>query len=466
MLLRALAERISEVTCEGLPVQAVEVAKQGILDTVGVTLAGAQDQTTAVVATALRRTAAPGPALIFGTSDHVDVLNAALINGTASHALDFDDCSNTLGGHPSAPILPALWAIAPGSSGKAFIAAYAAGFECETRFARAVNFHHYEKGWHPTATLGTFGSAAACAHLLALNVEQTATALALAASMASGIKANFGTMAKPFHVGHTTRNGLLAALLAKEGMTANIGALEHGQGFFAVYNGAGNFKPERLIENWGDPFDLVDPGIAFKRHPCCGSTHPAVDAMLYMRETHRLSPERVAKVESWTHPRRLQHTDRSNPQSGLDGKFSIQYVLARALAHGIVSMEHFSDEAVRDPATRALMTRVQSAPDPAAKSDTGDHFYCRLQITTTAGETFEHFVDRPVGRDRDHPLPAGALEAKFRDCTKIVLDDAAVETVLNRCLALETVKDVSEVLDAIAAGVKAPAVAARSRAYA
>jgi 2-methylcitrate dehydratase PrpD len=419
-----------------------------------------------VVASALRKTAAPGPALIFGTSDHVDVLNAALINGTASHALDFDDCSNTLGGHPSAPILPALWAIAPGSSGKAFIAAYAAGFECETRFARAVNFHHYEKGWHPTATLGTFGSAAACAHLLALNVEQMATALALAASMASGIKANFGTMTKPFHVGHTTRNGLLAALLAKEGMTANAGALEHGQGFFAVYNGAGNFKAERLLENWGNPFDLVDPGIAFKRHPCCGSTHPAVDAMLHMHEAHRLTPECVVKVESWTHPRRLQHTNRPNPQSGLDGKFSIQYVLARALAHGIVSMAHFSDDAVRDPATRALMTRVQSLPDPAAESETTDHFYCRLKITTTAGESFEHFVDRPIGRDRDHPLPAGALEAKFRDCAKTVLDAKAVEALLGQCLALEKVADVSGVLDVIAAGVTPPALAPRSRAYA
>jgi 2-methylcitrate dehydratase PrpD len=466
MLLRALAERISEVTYDALPLEAIEVAKRGILDTVGVTLAGAQDEATAAVASALRKTAAPGPALIFGTSEHVDVLNAALINGTASHALDFDDSSNTLGGHPSAPILPALWAIAPGKSGKAFIAAYAAGFECETRLARAVNFHHYDKGWHPTATLGTFGSAAACAHLLALSAEQTATALAIAASMASGIKANFGTMTKPFHVGHTTRNGLLAALLAKEGMTANVGALEHGQGFFAVYNGAGNFKPERLLESWGDPFDLVDPGIAFKRHPCCGSTHSAVDAMLLLREAHRVSPEQVARIESWTHPRRLQHTNRPNPQSGLEGKFSIQYVLARALMHGIVRMEHFSDEAVRDPATRALMARVQSVPDPAAKSETGDHFYCRLKVTTTTGETFEHFVDRPVGRDRDQPLPASALEAKFRDCAKIALDDEAVETVLDRCLALETVADASEVLDAIATGVKAPDVATRGRAYA
>ena len=466
MLLRALADRILEVTYDRLPAEAVDVAKQGILDTVGVTLAGATDETTAVVASVLRKTAATGPALIFGTSDRVDVLNAALINGTASHALDFDDCSNSLGGHPSAPILPALWAIAPGSSGKAFIAAYAAGFECETRFARAVNFHHYEKGWHPTATLGTFGSTAACAHLLALSAEQIATALALAASMASGIKANFGTMTKPFHVGHTTRNGLLAALLAKEGMTANAGALEHPQGFFAVYNGAGTFKAERLLEHWGDPFDLVDPGIAFKRHPCCGSTHPAVDAMLYLREMHGLSPERVAKVESWTHPRRLQHTNRPNPQSGLDGKFSIQYVLARALMHGIVSMEHFSDAAVRDPATRALMTRVHSAPDPAAKSETNDHFYCRLKITTTAGETFEHFVDRPIGRDRDHPLPPGALEAKFRDCAKTVLDAEAVETVLARCNVLETLPDVADILNVIATGVKPPAVATRGRAYA
>ena len=236
--------------------------------------------------------------------------------------------------------------------------------------------------------------------------------------------------------------------------------------FFAVYNGAGNFKSDRLLEDWGNPYDLEDPGIAFKRHPCCGSTHPAVDAMLHLRETHKLTPERVTKVESWTHPRRLAHTNRSNPQSGLDGKFSIQYVLARALMHGIVSMDHFSDDAVRDPATRALMARVTSAPDPEAKRETTDHFYCRLKLTKADGEAVEHFQDRPIGRDKDHPLPAGALEAKFRDCAQVVLDAQATETLLQQCLALETLPDVSIVLDVIAAGVKPPAAAARSRAYA
>jgi 2-methylcitrate dehydratase PrpD len=466
MLLRALAERVSKVTFDRLPAAAVAMAKQGILDTVGVTLAGAHDDTTATVARALRTTAAPGPALIFGGCERLDVLSAALINGVAAHALDFDDCSNTLGGHPSAPILPALWAILPKSSGKDFIAAYAAGVECETRLARAVNFHHYEKGWHPTATLGTFGSAAACGHLMRLTVDQLATALALAASMASGIKANFGTMTKPFHVGQTTRNGLLAALLAREGMTANQGALEHPQGFFAVYNGAGNFNPDRILDHWGDPFDLADPGIAFKQHPCCGSTHPAVDSMLHLRQLHGLTPERVTRIESWTHPRRLAHTNRPDPQSGLDGKFSIQYVLARALMHGIVSLEHFSDAAVSDPAARALMGRVHAAPDPAAESATADHFYCRLRIATAAGEVFEHGQDRPIGRDKNHPLPPGALEAKFRDCARLALGVQAVDALLDRLMTLETSPDVAGVLEVIAAGVKQSAVETRSRAYA
>jgi 2-methylcitrate dehydratase PrpD len=458
MLLRSLADRISKVTFADLPREAVTTAKLAILDTIGVTLAGAAEETTAVVARVLRKTAASGPALLFGGSERLDVLSATLINGVAAHALDFDDCNNTLGGHPSAPILPALWALAPGVSGKAFIAAYAAGVECETKLARAVHFHHYEKGWHPTSTLGTFGSAAACGHLLRLDPDRLATALALAASMASGIKANFGTMTKPFHVGQAARNGLCAALLAQEGMTANHGALEHPQGFFAVYNGAGTFHPERILAEWAQPYDLAEPGIAFKRHPCCGSTHSAADAMLHMRAAHGLVAMNVAKVESWTHPRRLAHTNRPDPKSGLDGKFSIQYVLARALMHGIVSLDHFTDAAVRDGAARALTARVQSKPDPKASMTTDEHFYARLRVTMTSGETFEHFVDAPHGRDRDHPLPPGTIEAKFRDCARLAIDDASADALVRLCGELETIADAGDIVQHIAAGaLKRPA---------
>src|SRR5258708_23100001 len=192
---------------------------------------------------------------------------------------------------------------------------------------------------------------------MGLDAGENATAVGIAASMASGIKANFGSMTKPFHVGHAARNGLCAALLAQEGMTANHDALEHRQGFFAVYNGAGTFHPDRILAEWAKPYDLADPGIAFKRHPCCGSTHPAADAMLHLRAAHDLVPSGVAKIESWTHPRRLAHTNPPHPQTGPDGKFSTQYVLSRALMHGIVSLDHFGDEAVRDPASRPLVAK-------------------------------------------------------------------------------------------------------------
>ncbi len=337
-IIEGIAERIAAITYGDLPPLAVEWAKTAILDTVGVTLAGAGEPCARIVERVLGSGA--GECLIFGADRRAAPLDAALVNGTAAHALDFDDVSNSLGGHPSAPILPALFALGEtlDCSGRAFIAAYVAGFETETRIARGVHFHHYEKGWHPTATLGVFGATAACCHLMGLDRARTAQALAIAASLASGIKANFGTMTKPLHVGHTARNGLFAAQLAREGFTANPEALEHKQGFLLVFNGAGNFDAEAILKDWGQPYDIVRPGLAVKQHPCCGSTHPAIDAMLMLRAEHAIGhdilPERVTRIDSSTHPRRLAHTDRPDPQSGLDAKFSVQYCLARAALQG------------------------------------------------------------------------------------------------------------------------------------
>lgn len=465
LLLEKLAELVRSVSYEGCPPAALSTARLGIMDTIGVTLAGAPDDTTATFVRALAPTFAPGPALLLGDTRRVDVLSAALVNGTASHALDFDDCSNTMGGHPSAPIVPGLWALAEGqgASGRSFLVAYVAGFEAETRLGRAVNFHHYEKGWHPTGTLGVFGAAAACGHLMGLDEQRLAVALSLAASMASGLKANFGTMTKPFHVGHASRNGLMAAMMAAEGFTASAGALEHAQGFLQVYNGEGNFDAKRLVADWASPLDLIEPGIAYKRHPCCASTHPAVDALLGLRAEHGLHSGNVQSVESWTHPRRFKHTNRPDPRSGLDGKFSVQYVLARALAEGIVSLAHFSDEAVRDPATRAVMTKVVSAADPDARMDTTEHFYARVRVTTSDGRQVERFVDAPMGRDKDHPLPQGTLEAKFLDCAGQALERSAAEALMERLMALETVADMNTLSDLMAGGLtprKAPRSAA------
>jgi 2-methylcitrate dehydratase PrpD len=448
-----LARKIGAIAFDDLPTEAVVWAKVGILDTVGVTLAGSGERCARIVSGVAAHSA--GPALLFGTERTVAPLDAALVNGTAAHALDFDDCSNSMGGHPSAPVLPALFALAGTRkvAGRDFLAAYVAGFETETRIARGVNFHHYEKGWHPTATLGTFGAAAASAHLLGLDARCTATALALAASLASGIKANFGTMTKPLHVGHAARNGLMAALLAADGFTAGEEAFEHAQGFFLVFNGAGNFSAEAVLADWASPLDILKPGIAIKQYPCCGSTHPAIDAMLALVEEHGLTPAMVERVDSWTHPRRLAHTNRPDPRSALDAKFSVQYCLARALMHGRIALAHFEGDAYRDDEVRALLPRIHAAPHPDMSMASTDHFGGEVRIETRDGRRLTAKVDRPLGRGPEKPLPRPRLEAKFLDCAGRALAPTAAKRALHTIDRFDELADVGELLLILSEGV-------------
>lgn len=457
---REFAQRIHALGYETLPAEAVHWAKAGILDTLGVTLAGSSDPSATLVAATLGSSG--GPSLVYGSAQRASPLDAALVNGTASHALDFDDCSNTLGGHPSAPILPALFALADdiGASGRDFIAAYVAGFETECKLSMGVNFYQYTRGWHPTTTIGVFGGAAACARLMRLTVEQTATALAIAASLAAGIKSNFGTMVKPLHVGHCARSGLFAALLAKNGYTASPVAFEHKQGYFEVFNGAGNYDPQKIFASWAAPLDIVKPGIAIKQYPCCGSTHPAIDAMLRLAREHDLKADAVERIESWTHKRRLEHTNRPDPQSQKDAKFSVQYVLSRALLERKVAIEHFEGEAFRDADVRAVMARVQVAPYTTAQFPEDNHFGAEVRVTLRGGTTLSAKVDQPAGRTSANPLSREELKAKFDNCALRALPAARVRALYETVDGFEQLADVRAVSAAMAdAGAVRPAAA-------
>jgi 2-methylcitrate dehydratase PrpD len=446
-----LAGRINSISFHELPQAAIHWAKVGILDTVGVTLAGAREDCTRIVEGIAGHGA--GPSLIFGSNRRTVPLEAALVNGTAAHALDYDDMTNRLGGHPSAPILPALFALADGTgaSGRDFIAAYVAGFETECKIALGVHFYHYTKGWHPTATLGVFGAAAACSKLLGLPDDRTATALAIAASLASGIKANFGTMTKPLHIGHCARNGLFAALLARDGFTANDGALEHKQGFLNVFNGAGNYDAGKILPAWGKPFDIVSPGIAIKQYPCCGSTHSALDAMLKLAREHRPEAGDIERVEVWTHPRRLEHTNRPDPRSDLDAKFSVQYCMARALTDRRIAIEHFEGGAHGEPAVRNLLPRVHAAPYTTAQFPEDNHFGAEVKVTLRGGRVLDGKVDQPLGRTSENPLPAGLLKEKFENCAARALSRDRVASVYSAIQGFEHLRDVRE-LTAVLAG--------------
>jgi 2-methylcitrate dehydratase PrpD len=440
-LAHELARRSAALRFEDLPADAVHWAKVGILDTIGVTVAGSVEPCARIVGEVVATGA--GASRVFGTAERASALDAALINGTAAHALDFDDCNNTLGGHPSAPILPALFALADERpvDGRAFIAAYVAGFETECKLARGVNFHHYSKGWHATATLGVHGAAAACCHLMRLDAARTATALALASSLACGLKANFGTMTKPLHVGHCARSGLFAALLAAKDFTANAGAFEHSQGFLEVFNGPGTYDTARMLEGWGAPFDIVTPGIAVKQYPCCGSTHPALDVMLDLVRAHDLKPDQVARIDCWTHARRLEHTNRPDPDSGLAAKFSVQYCVARALTDRAIRIEHFEGDAFRDPAVRAILPRVYAAAYRDAQFPADNHLGAEVTVTAHDGKVVSGRIDEALGRTSANPLPAERLREKFANCIARVLPASRATVLADTIERLEALAD-------------------------
>jgi 2-methylcitrate dehydratase PrpD len=447
-LAREFAQRLLALQWKDLPPEAVHWARVGVLDTVGVTLAGCKEPSARIAAQSLDLAA--GPSLLFGHRQRVGMLDAAFINGTAAHALDFDDCNNTIGGHPSAPVLPALFALAEarGASGRDFVTAYVAGFEMETKLGLAVNFHHYRKGWHPTATLGTFGAAAACAHLLKLDEEKTAVALALAATFASGIKANFGTMTKPMHVGHAARQGLLAARMAANGFTANSrDVFEHAQGWLDVFNGAGTYDVQRALDAWAKPLDIVAPGIAIKQYPCCGSTHPTLDAMLHLVRRHAPRAQDVERIDAAVHSRRLQHTNRPDPKGGLDAKFSQQYVLARALVDGAVGVADFEDEKADDARVRELMPRVHMTgydESGVGGFEEANHFGGVVRITMKDGRVLEAQVEQPLGRTSANPLPEALLREKFRLCAQTALRKDPVAGVADEIWRVETLASVRE----------------------
>ncbi|MFH1007142.1 MAG: MmgE/PrpD family protein [Candidatus Latescibacterota bacterium] len=450
-LARELAQRITDMNFDSLSEDAVYWGKIALLDTLGVMLAGAQEDAPRILDEVVGSPAG-GPSLLFGTDRRVAPLDAALVNGTAAHALDFDNTASNIGGHVSAVMVPALIAAAEAhaSTGKELLLAHAVGFET-ARIGLAVNPRHSEKGWHPTSTLGVFAVTAACARLLGLSLEQTETALALSTSLAAGIKANFGTMTKPLHAGQCARGGLMSALLARRGFTANRDAFEHKQGFFRLFGDPARDEPARVLEGWGEPLDIVSPGASYKLYPCCYSTHSAINGALDLVRQHGLfHPESIAHIETHTSERALLHTDRAFPKSSLEAKFSVQYCVTRALLHGKVVLEHFEGEAYKDPVVHSLLTRFESTPYTGPFFSEGDRLDAVVRVTLNDGRVLETKVDQPLGRTVTVPIPKEALNAKFLDCATRIIEDTRAEAVCSQIWSLEdlsSVRDLTAMLE-------------------
>ncbi|WP_232090868.1 MmgE/PrpD family protein [Sphingomonas sp. HMP9] len=444
-LATTLAEHLATINLSRASNDARRFAAMAVVDTIGITLAGAAEKATLIARRVLGGEGANGDAMILGTSLRTRVLDAVLINGTAAHAVDYDDMARSMGGHPSVPVVPVVVALGEqlGSTGAQVLEAFIIGYEAECRIGRVVHPHHYEKGWHPTSTLGVFGAAAAAARLLKLDVEKTAIAIAIAASSASGIKANFGTMVKPLHVGQAAHDGLMAALLASEGFTANPGALEHKQGFLQAYDGLDQVHPERMLAE-RDTLEVEQPETGLKQFPCCGSTHPAILAMIALAEAEAIDPAQVTALHIRMHRMRLPHTDNPDPQSPLGAKFSLQYVTARALIDRHVGLADFEGDAYRQPAIRRLLavTSIDAFPD---KED-GNEFAAHVKVDLDDGRVLTGEAASAMGRGPRDPMSDVEMWRKFSDCAVSVLSPEQTRAAFDSLQRLDSEIPIRDIL--------------------
>ncbi len=442
-----LAERAVALDYDRFDPEAIKWARDAIADMIGCALLGAPTDTTSMAMASGMNNA--GPALVLGRRKRLAILDAALVNGASGHALDYDDTSKSLSGHPTVVIVPGLLALAEvrNSSGRDFVDAYIVGVELATRFARGVNFYHYEKGWHPTATLGIFGAAAAACRLLRLSAAQTANAIAMAASLASGVKANFGTVTKPMHAGFAARNGLFAALMAEQNVPASPVAFEHPQGFLEVFNGAGNYTIEKMLTGWGQPLDLLSPGISIKKYPCVYSTHGAIDAAIHIKQTERPDPAQIGKVVVRMHRRRMLPHVLNPATSALNAKFSLPYAVSRGLVTGAVTLEHFEDSALHDTNVQRVMNLIEMDPHQDDSNDYG----AEVIVTMNDGRQLSAAVAAPLGRGPETPLPAAMLRSKFIDCATRSLNEKSAGDVFEMLMELDSLPTVNVLTAAIEA---------------
>jgi len=357
-LTRALAERATALRYDELPAPVRELARQCVLDYLGVALAGVQDPLVRILLDEMAEAGGAPQASIIGHSPRLPMLSAALVNGAAAHALDYDDVNMAMPGHPSVAILPGLLALAEleGSSGREVVAAFVAGYETACRIGAALQPGHYNLGFHSTGTVGTFGAAAACARLLGLDAEATAIALGIAGTQAAGLKSQFGTMCKPFHAGKAAQNGLLAARLAQRGFSSRSDLVECVQGF-ALTHGP-DFVPEAARATPEAGFHLL--ANLFKYHAACYFTHAPIECARRLREEHRLTPDVIAGITLKLDASCDRVCNIPVPVDGLQSKFSLRQTVAMALA-GVdtASLGAYSAENARDPRLVGLRDRVR-----------------------------------------------------------------------------------------------------------
>ncbi|MBI2919329.1 MAG: MmgE/PrpD family protein [Chloroflexi bacterium] len=453
-----IAQFVAQTTFEDIPRQAVELAKRTALDTLAAALAGTAEPGSLAITRYVKNLGGPPQASIVSGGFRAAVADAALANGCIAHALDYDDCGMKMG-HPSVMVLPALLSLGDqlGASGREVLTAYIVGLEVEGKVALHADFKLMERSLNNQSWYGTLGSAAACARLLRLDANQTRHALGLAANFACGVSASHGTMIAPMSAGNACRNGVVAALMARENITANPDIIETKSGFLYTLVGPGNYHTDHLADGLGNPFYIVSPGIGIKKYPSCYHTHRALDAMFQLMAEHDLGDKDIAEVDVGTSERALRVLAYSEPGTPYQAKFSMPHCIAAAMVDRKVSLGTFTPEKLSDAriveARKKVHLSFPNVPIWPGLADVGpDTVFVGnpVSVRTRDGRTFSARVDILRG-DPEKPLSDTDLLAKYRDCGQHLLDPADIQRSSELVLALDQVEDIRQVMDILMA---------------
>ena len=436
-LTKDLGRFVAELSPNQIPEAAARVARMGFIDTIGTMMVGRKEDSVRIMTEVLAP--ADGPATLHFGTRHAPAPEAAWINGTAAHALDYDDVS--LRGHPSTVLVPAILAEAEtlDSSGSEMITAYVAGYEVWAELALRETGLMHEKGWHPTGLYGAPAAAAACAKLRRLDAEKTSIAIALGASQSSGLMANFGTMAKPFHAGKAAHAGIMAARLAEAGFTANTDALEHPRGFLHAISPAGH--EDRASETKaGAPFAILTHGLGIKKYPMCYATHRAIDCVLDLVNDSPIQAGDVKKISVSISDNASKTLRNKQPDTGLAAKFSIQFAMASGIIAKRVGLRELTDEFVQRPDVQELMRKVEVVTTTEYDPDMpGAAKFDHVAVELNDGRTF---AGEPVARATGHPsrpLSDAQLYEKFADCLDAGDSDIPAETLFKRLSLIQSI---------------------------
>jgi 2-methylcitrate dehydratase PrpD len=429
---RRLAAWVVRVKPDDVPAPIRAEACRTLLNWAGCTVGGSRHETVDIAVRALTPLSSPRASLL-GRRDRLDVLHASLVNGISSHVLDFDDTHLKTVIHPAGPVAPAILALSEIQpvSGRDFLHALIVGTEVECRIGNAVYPAHYDRGWHITGTAGVFGSAAACGTLLGLSEQQMRWALGLAAAQPVGLREMFGTMTKSFHPGRAAQNGLTAALLAKENFTSSDTPIEGATGWAHVLSTACDYS--QIIGGLGDHYEIRLN--TYKPFACGIVLHPSIDACLQLRAANHLTPDAIDRIELFVHPLVLELTGKKTPQTGLEGKFSVYFAAAVAIASGGAGVKAFTDDWVRRPDVVALRDRVVATVDPRI-----GEAQARAVIALKDGRRLEKFVEHAVG-SVEQPMSDADLDAKVRDLCDGVISAAQTARLTELCRTVERLPD-------------------------